>query len=157
MTFEIRERVTSEGEALVPLDEDQALAVIRRLRELEVEAVCVCFLWSIVNPEHEQRIGELLEAELPGVAYTLSHRLNPIVREYRRASSTAIDASLKPLMQRHLREMGDDLRQAGFSGELLVVTSFGGVLSIDDVVARPVYSVNSGPSMAPVAGKAVRR
>ena len=153
LTFEIRERVTSEGEALVPLDEDQALAVIRRLRELEVEAVCVCFLWSIVNPEHEQRVGELLDAELPGVAYTLSHRLNPIVREYRRASSTAIDASLKPLMQRHLREMGDDLRQAGFSGELLVVTSFGGVLSIDDVVARPVYSVNSGPSMAPVAGR----
>ena len=113
MTFEIRERVTSEGEALVPLDEDQALAVIRRLRELEVEAVCVCFLWSIVNPEHEQRIGELLEAELPGVAYTLSHRLNPIVREYRRASSTAIDASLKPLMQRHLSEMGDDLRAGG--------------------------------------------
>jgi N-methylhydantoinase A len=153
LTFEIRERVTSEGEVLVALDEDQALAVIRRLRDLDVEAVAVCFLWSIVNPINEQRIGALLEAELPGVAYTLSHRLNPIVREYRRASSTAIDASLKPLMQRHLSEMGDDLRQAGFSGELLVVTSFGGVLSIDDVVARPIYSVNSGPSMAPVAGR----
>ena len=54
---------------------------------------------------------------------------NPIVREYRRASSTAIDASLKPLMQRHLREMDDDLRAGGLPGELLVVTSFGGVLS----------------------------
>jgi N-methylhydantoinase A len=95
----------------------------------------------------------MLDELLPGVPYTLSHRLNPIVREYRRASSTAIDASLKPLMQRHLGEMADDLRAAGFRGELLVVTSFGGVLGVDDVVARPIHSVNSGPSMGPVAGK----
>ena len=62
---------------------------------------------------HEERVGELLDEELPGVPFTLSHRLNPIIREYRRASSTAIDASLKPLMQRHLGEMADDLRHAG--------------------------------------------
>ncbi|HEY1368976.1 MAG TPA: hydantoinase/oxoprolinase family protein, partial [Gaiellaceae bacterium] len=66
--------------------------------------------------------------------------------------SAAIDASLKPLMQRHLGGMAADLRAAGFRGELLVVTSFGGVLGVDDVAARPIYSVNSGPSMAPVGG-----
>ena len=56
-------------------------------------------------------------------------------------------------MQRHLRQMQDDLERAGFSGELVVVTSFGGVLTLDDVAGRPIYSVNSGPAMAPVAGK----
>ena len=97
----------------------------------------MCLLWSIVNPVHEERLGELLAERLPGVPFTLSHRLNPIIREYRRASSTAIDASLKPLMQGHLDEMADDLRHAGFAGELLVGTSFGGVLSVEDVAAPP--------------------
>ena len=153
LTFEVTERVSSEGEVVVPLDADDVRAVLAELRGREVEAVAVSLLWSIENPTHERLIGELLEADLPGVPYTLSHRLNPIVREYRRTSSTAIDASLKPLMQAHLSDMGRDLREAGFAGELLVVTSFGGVLRVDDVASRPLYSVNSGPAMAPVAGR----
>jgi N-methylhydantoinase A len=153
LTFEVRERVTSEGEVLVPLDESRARVTLRQVRQRNVDAVAVSLLWSIANPDHENRLGELLDEELPGVPYTLSHRLNPIIREYRRASSAAIDASLKPLMQRHLGEMATDLRGAGFDGELLVVTSFGGVLSVEDVTARPIYSVNSAPSMAPVAGR----
>ena len=100
LTFEIRERLSAEGEALTALDERQALEVIARLREAEVEAVAVCLIWSMINDSHETRIGELLESELPDVPYTLSSRLNPSVREYRRTSSTAIDASLKPLMSR---------------------------------------------------------
>ncbi len=76
------------------------------------------------------------------------------MREYRRASSTAIDASLKPLMQDHLRGMAADLRAAGFRGELLAAVSVGGVMHVDDVVERPILLVRSGPSLAPVAGRA---
>ena len=153
LTFEVRERVTSEGTVLVPLDVEGARETLRGLRDRGIEAIAVSLLWSIVEPRHEDVLGELIEEELPGVPYTLSHRLNPIIREYRRASSAAIDASLKPLMQRHLDEMDADLRAGGFSGELLVVTSFGGVLGVADVSRRPIYSVNSGPAVAPVAGK----
>ena len=67
-----------------------ATVTIRRRSKERVEAVAVCFLWSIANPAHELAIGRLLEAELPGVPYTLSHQVNPVVREYRRASSAAI-------------------------------------------------------------------
>ncbi len=70
-------------------------------------------LWSTANPAHELALGELIERELPGVPYSLSHQINPIVREYRRASGTSIDASLKPLMQRHLPEIADGLRARG--------------------------------------------
>jgi len=153
LTFEVRERIDSEGEVVTPLDEDHLLELLARVGEHEVEAVAVCLLWSIVNPAHEERVGELVAQELPGIPCTLSHRLNPIIREYRRASSAAIDASLKPLMQGHLDEMALDLRRAGFTGELLVGTSFGGSLGIEDVASRPIYSVNSAPAMAPVAGK----
>jgi N-methylhydantoinase A len=154
MTYEVPERVGSEGEVVIALDEGRVLEIVTELRRMDVAAVAVCLLWSIVNPRHEQRIGELLASELPGTPLTLSHELNPIMREYRRASSTAIDASLKPLMQEHLRDMARDLKDAGFAGELLVGTSFGGVLNVDHVAARPIYSVNSAPAMAPVAGKA---
>src|SRR5690606_36300572 len=85
------------------------------------------------------------------VPFTLSHRLNPIVREYRRASSAAIDASLKPLMQSHLTRFRSDLEGRGFSGSLLAVTSMGGAMHVEDLVRQPIYSVRSGPAMAPVA------
>ncbi len=153
LTFELAERIDSEGEVVIPIDPDQVVEQLRRAAALDVEAIAVSLLWSIENPAHEELVGELIEAELPGVSYTLSHRLNPVIREYRRTSSAAIDASLKPLMQAHLEEMDQDLRAAGFDGELLVVTSFGGVLGVTDVAGRPIYSVNSGPAMAPLAGR----
>ena len=92
LTFEVFERIDAQGRVLRALREDSVLEAIARMRAAEVEAVGVCLLWSIVNPAHEQRVGELLEKHLPGVPYTLSHALNPTLREYRRASSTAIDA-----------------------------------------------------------------
>jgi len=153
LTFEIRERIDAEGNVVLPLDERQARETLRRLAERRVEAIAVCLLWSPANPVHEEALGRMIEAELPGVPYTLSSCLNPIIREYRRASSAAIDASLKPLMQRHLNDFEQDLRRAGFNGQLLVATSFGGVMHAGDVVQRPIYLVKSGPAMAPVAGR----
>jgi N-methylhydantoinase A len=153
LTLEIVERIDAEGEIVVPLDVEQTVDALGRLRARGVEAVGVCFLWSIVNPVHEQEVGRLIECELPGVPFTLSHRLNPTIREYRRASSTVIDASLKPLMQRHLQELERDLRDAGFAGELLAATSIGGVMHLADLTERPIYAVKSGPALAPVAGR----
>jgi N-methylhydantoinase A len=157
LTFEIRERVTAEGDVLIQLDRAQAARVARNLKEEGVQAIAVCFLWSIANPDHELAMAEILNQELPGVPRSLSHQVNPIIREYRRASSTAIDASLKPLMQGHLRRMDSDLRAAGFGGELLPATSLGGVLHVDDVISRPIHMVRSGPALAPVLGRELSR
>jgi len=84
----------------------------------------------------------------------LSHELNPILREYPRASSTAIDASLKPLMQEQLRLLEADLATAGYNGDVLVSASVGGVMHVEDMIERPIYMVKSGPAMAPTAGLA---
>jgi N-methylhydantoinase A len=151
LTFELRERIDSEGDVFVPLDERSVLDAIAEARRLRAEAVAVCLIWSIVNPEHELRVGELLAREWPEVPFTLSHQLNPIIREYRRASSTAIDASLKPVMQDYLRTLEHDLRAAGLGGHVFVATSFGGAWRPQEVTERPIYSIGSGPSMAPVA------
>ena len=153
LTFEISERIGSQGEVVVPLDEGSTVEVISQLAALEVEAVAVCLLWSIANPAHELRVGELLDEHLPGVPYTLSHQLNPCMREYRRGSSAAIDASLKPVMKDYLHNLDRRLRDAGFGGRLLLITSGGGVMDLEDVAAAPIHLIKSGPAMAPVAGR----
>ncbi len=152
-TFEITERIDAGGAVITALDEQQVATVLDRVADGGFEAIAVSLLWSTANPAHEQRLGELIAARLPGVPYTLSHDLNPILREYRRASSSAIDASIKPLMQRHLSDLESDLRAEGYNGEILVSTTIGGCLDIDSVVQHPIHTVRSGPAMAPVAGR----
>lgn len=153
LTYEVPGRIGSEGQVVRPLDEDAVIRVIDSLRQGQVEAVAVCLLWATMNPTHELRVGELLDRHLAGVPYTLSHKLNPILREYRRASSTAIDASLKPLMQSYIGSLKSRLRDAGFGGRVLILSSNGGVLDASLVAQEPIHSINSGPSMAPVAGR----
>jgi N-methylhydantoinase A len=154
LTFEVPERMTVTGAVRRPLDEAAVVLTLEALKAAKVEAIGVCLLWSVVNPAHELRVGALIEKHLPGVPYTLSHRINPSIREYRRASSTCIDASLKPVMGAYMRGLEQRLRDVGFAGRLLVVTSQGGVMDAASVADAPVHLINSGPSMAPVAAKA---
>ena len=79
-------RRTTAGVA--PLDEARVVRDLHVAVARGAEAIGVCLLWSVVAPEHERRIGELIERELPGIPFTLSHAVNPVIREYRRAAST---------------------------------------------------------------------
>ncbi len=153
LTYEVPERVTADGSVLKTLDENAVLDIIAKLRTQRVEAVAVCLLWSIVNSAHEERIAALLSEHLPDVPFTLSHRINPAVREFRRASSAAVDAALKPMMSRYLRSLEERLKASGFHGRTLVVTSQAGVIDAADAAEAPIHIVNSGPSMAPLAGR----
>jgi N-methylhydantoinase A len=153
LTFEVPERVDAQGNVVKPLDEATVLRVIEQLRFLDIEAVAVCLLWSILNGAHERRIGQLLEEALPGIPYTLSHVLTPTVREYRRASAASIDASLKPVMSDYLGGVASRLSAAGLRGRLLMMTSSGGVRDLEDVARTPIHSTASGPAAAPVAGR----
>jgi N-methylhydantoinase A len=153
LTFEVPERIGPDGAAIAALDEAAVIETLKQLPARGVEAIAVCLLWSIVNPAHEERIGALIEQHLPGMPFTLSHALNPSLREYRRASSAAIDASLKPLMSRYMRDLEARLRDAGFGGRVFVVTSQAGVIDAAEGAETPIHLINSGPAMAPVAGR----
>lgn len=153
LTFEVLERIGPDGAVVVALDEQGLMRIVEALRANHIEAIGVCLLWSIVNPLHEQRIGEFLRKHLPDIPFTLSHELNPVIREYRRASSTCIDASLKPLMSLYLGTLRDRLREAGFAGRLLTFTSLGSVIDAAELARAPIHSIRSGPSMAPIAGR----
>ena len=77
LTFEIPERINAEGGVERELDEAAARAIIESLPRKRIEAVAVALLWSIVNPDHELRIGALIAEIMPGVPYTLSHQAQP--------------------------------------------------------------------------------
>ena len=153
LTYEIPERIDSLGNIVTPLEDRAVLAAIEELKRQDIEAVAVCFLWSITNSVHEQRVGQLLSENLPDVPYSLSHALNPTLREYRRASATAIDASLKPLMTKYMGSLTQRLAEAGFNGRTLVLTSQGGMIDAEELATQPIHAINSGPSMAPIAGR----
>jgi len=155
LTFEIPERTAYNGEIVRPLDEAETARILLGLRERHVEAVGVCLLFSTINPAHERRVGEMMAELVPEIPFTLSHQLNPILREYRRASATVIDASLKPVMSEYLHSLERRVRDAGFRGRLLVSTSNGGVVDASEVADAPIHALNSGPAMAPIAGRTI--
>ncbi|MFN4155795.1 MAG: hydantoinase/oxoprolinase family protein [Paracoccaceae bacterium] len=152
LTIGIPERVNSEGGIEKPLDEKAVRKALAQFREDEVEAIAVSLIWSIANSAHEKRIGEIIAEEMPDVPFSLGHEVNPSVREYRRTSAAAIDASLKPLVQARINEIDTMLTDAGFRGVLTFITSSGGRTSPTEIVQRPISLCLSGPSAAPQAG-----
>lgn len=152
LTFEVPERIRADGTVARPLEEVRVEELADELARREVEAVAVCLLWSVVNPQHELAVERILAERLPDMPVTLSHRLAPSLREYRRGSAAAIDASLRPLMGRYLSSLERRLRQAGFAGRLLMVSSSGTLLDLSEAAAAPIHVLKSGPAMQPVAG-----
>jgi N-methylhydantoinase A len=157
LTIGVEERINSEGGIEIPLSTAHATEVIEEVKTWGVEAIAVSLLWSIVNPEHEILIGSLIEKICPGTPYSLSHKTSPTLREYRRTSATAIDASLKPLASRSIEELESRLRAAGLSGLLTFMTSSGGQTAAREVVVRPISLCLSGPAAAPEAARHVLR
>ena len=149
LTFEIPERIDFGGCVVRELDASRVVEVAHRLVEEGIEAVAVCFLWSIANPRHELRVESLLAQHAPELQVSLSHRVNPCIREYRRASSTCIDAALKPLVGQYVKRLQDALREHGFNGELWLGTSEGTILPAERI--SPIHQVRSGPALGPVA------
>ena len=135
----VRERVGPQG-VLEPLD----LGSLPRLGS-DVEAVAVCLLFSFRDPSHERSVAEELRRRLPGARVVASHELSPELREYERASTTAIDAYLGPVLARYLEALGEAAAGAGLP-EPLVMRSSGGLATLAEAAAHPAVALVSGPA-----------
>jgi N-methylhydantoinase A len=142
----VRERIGPEG-VLEPL----ALDSLPQLAE-DVEAVAVCLLFSFRDPAHEQAVAAELRRRLPRARVVASHELSPELREYERASTTAIDAYLGPSASRYLEALGEAGASAGLP-EPLVMRSSGGLATLAEAAAHPAVALVSGPA-AGVVGAA---
>jgi N-methylhydantoinase A len=151
----VRERVVPPGEVLVPLDEEEAVRAIEQLRSARVDSICVCFLFSFLNPANEIRAGELIGEHYPEADVSLSHRVIAQFREFERFTTTAVNAFVKPKVRRYLERLEQGLREAGVGAPLQIMQSNGGVADAANAGARPVNVLLSGPAAGVIAGKYV--
>ena len=91
----------------MPLDEASVRQAVGELVADGVQAIAVCYLFSFLHPEHEQRTRALIEAAHPGIAVSLSSEVDPTFREYERTVVTAFDAYMKPIVSRYLERLED--------------------------------------------------
>ena len=125
----VRERIDHGGRVATPLDESDAREKARILRKRGVEAVAVCFMNSFINPQHEARMKEILQEELPGVEITTSSETLPEIFEHERFSTTVVNAILSPVVGGYVKRMNDALQQGGYASDLLMLHSGGGVMT----------------------------
>ncbi|HEV7771910.1 MAG TPA: hydantoinase/oxoprolinase family protein [Conexibacter sp.] len=146
-------RVDARGEVHAAIDEAQVEAALRRLLDAGVEAVGVSLLWSFVNPEAELAVRRVVERVRPDLFLTLSHEIAPIIGEYERTSTVAINARLGPVVRAYLDNLATSLRDEGFAGVLLVMQAYGGLLPFDQAARAPVGMIESGPVSGLVGSK----
>jgi N-methylhydantoinase A len=140
------ERVDYKGDVVVPLDEVAARRSIRALVEKGVEAIAISLLWSFRNPAHEQRLVDLIAEEAPGMFVTASSSLVPIIGEYERTSTTAINAYLGPVIHRYINGLEASIRRFGFDGPISIMESGGGVLPASEAAFQAANLMTSGPA-----------
>ena len=144
-TYEVNERLNSQGEVLIKLDVKEVEAIALELREHDIQAVAVCFLHSYANPDHEKHVGAILRKADPSLFVTLSHEILREFREYERTSTTALNAYVGPRVRNYLNTLDTYLRNERFGGQLHLMRSNGGVMSLDQARMQPVAMMESGP------------
>ncbi|CPR13986.1 hydantoinase/oxoprolinase family protein [Brenneria goodwinii] len=148
-------RIIASGAAIEPLREEDVAAAVADFKKQHVQAIAVGLLWSVVNPAHELRVEEIIQREWPGIPVTLSHNINPVSREYKRIISAVIDASIKPIIASYIGKLQQALDEAGYQGELLLANCVGGMMPPAEMMRKPIFSVMSGPTLAPMAARAL--
>jgi len=159
LRFGVRERVTSSGEVLIPLDRNRVRELRAELARQGVESIAICYLFAFLDPTHERETAALL-ADL-NVPISLSHEILPEFREYERTSTTVINAYVAPLMSRYISRLEDGLvriaetRRFSTRPALRLMQSNGGSISARMAAKQPVRTVLSGPAGGVVGAFAV--
>ncbi len=142
----VLERCNARGEVLVDLDEGSVRELVPLLRNNNVESVAIVLLHAYANPAHERRVADILRTELPDLWITLSSEVCPEIREYERMSTASANAYVQPLMASYLADLDERLRADGARCPLYMMTSGGGLTTVETAKANPIRLVESGPA-----------
>jgi len=148
----VAERIVRDGSVLVPLDEEEVRQRVRQLKEAKVDAVVVCFLFSFLNPAHEQRAAEIVREEFPEAFLSVSSEVIPQYREYERFSTVGLNAYVGPKVASYVARLQEELGALGVRTGLHLMTSASGVATADAAIQRPVTLLMSGPVAGVVGG-----
>jgi N-methylhydantoinase A len=148
--FEVTERINAQGQVVTPLDESEVDGIIAGIRDPGLETVAVSLLFSFLNDSHERLLGEKLRRALPGVGVYLSSEVLPEIREFERASTTAVCAYVGPLLAGYLNRLQSAATVLGLP-QLYVMGSSGGVFDIAEGLRMPAMAIESGPAAGVIA------
>ncbi len=146
MRFEVRERTLADGRVETPPDKADLLALGKKIRAAKAGAVAVCLLHAYRNPAGERAAAAALRKAAPGIFVCLSSEVVPEYREYERFSTAVINAYLSPEFSKYLNFLATRLRERGFTREVMVMTSSGGMLPASTVSGRAFQALASGPA-----------
>ncbi len=146
LIHEVSERMDWKGAVFLDLNEAEAEQAIQALLQEGVEAIGICFLWSIVNPDHEKRLKEMVARLAPGVFVSCSHELIAKRGEYERAVGTAINCFIGPTMKRYIEKIEARTALHGYKKPILVLQATGGVVPSRKMIQTPLYTIGSGPA-----------
>ena len=142
----VPERLNAQGKILIPLDEDAVTALAPQLEQLGVTSVAVGFLHSYANPAHEERVRDLLTGADPKLYVTISSEVCPEIREYERLSTACANAYIQPVMSGYLSNLRDELVRRGYVCPIFMMTSGGGLMTLDTAIRLPTRLMESGPA-----------
>ncbi|MED5365007.1 MAG: hydantoinase/oxoprolinase family protein, partial [Pseudomonadota bacterium] len=157
LRFAVEERLNHIGQVLVPLDEASVKALVQPLRDHGIEAVAVGLLHAYANGAHEARVGEILADALPDLSITLSSEVCPEIREYERQSTASANAYVRPKMSRYLGELADALATRGMACPFFLMTSGGGLTTLETARKFPIRLVESGPAGGAILAARIAR
>ena len=157
LRLEVDERVLADGSLHTTVDLQQVRAQTQALLDAGCEAVCIFFINAYANPINEQQAVAVVREMWPNPYVTVASEVLPEIREFERCSTATLNAALQPVVGSYLARLEDDLRHEGFSGELLIVQSNGGVMSRATACDVPVRTALSGPAAGVIACAAVAR
>jgi N-methylhydantoinase A len=150
--LEIPERVSADGDLLLPLDEAAVERAARQLVDRDgCEALAIAFMHSYRAPAHEKRAGEIIRALYPNLPLSLSAEVAPEIREFERSSTACANAYVQPLMRRYLDQLERSLSEIGFTGNLYVMLSGGGITTLREAKEFPIRLIESGPAAGAMA------
>ncbi|MBI3978007.1 MAG: hydantoinase/oxoprolinase family protein [Chloroflexi bacterium] len=155
LRLEVDERARYDGRVERPLDPEDVVRAVRALKDRGAKAVAVCFLYSYLNPGHEQLVKEIVRREMPEAYVSTSHEVSPEFREYERLSTVVINAYLGPAVAKYVHNLEVQLGQLGVPVGAYITQSNGGIISMQTARENPVRTVLSGPSAGVVGGSYV--
>jgi len=145
-------RVPPLGEIIEPLNEDDVREAARELREGGVNSIAVCFLFSYIDPTHENRARDIVLEEIPDAFVTTSSSVSPQFREFERFTTAAMNAFIGPKVRNYISEIGDQLKAEGVTADLHIMGSHGGVATAEMVSEKPILTLLSGPAAGVLGG-----
>jgi N-methylhydantoinase A len=142
----VPERLAVDGSVVVPLDLRGLEEHVRAFRSANVTSIAVGFLHSYVNPRHEELVAKRLRELMPDAYISLSSKVCPEVREYERLMTTCANAYVQPLIAGYLQRLRAELDRMGLSAPTVLMTSGGGLTTLENACDFPIRLVESGPA-----------